>query len=172
LLHERLKEETDRGLQMAYASALGNLKATEAIETLFDLLRDTDNEGARMEVALALGRIIGDEAHFVRLLRQVRDDAGTAVAQELIQLKNHLEKSASSELMNVLAVCSEAFARENLDEGIEQLVGMIRALPSSAYFTEMAETLLSHCANALEVCGAARIEYLILTLHVLHSGAR
>jgi len=172
LLHERLRGETDRGLQMAYASALGNLRATEAIDTLFDLLRDISNEGARMELALSLGRMIGAEAHFVRLLRQVRADTGTAVARELIQLRGHLGKSASSELVNTLAASSEAFAREKLDEGIEHLVAMIRGLPPSAYFTEVAESLLRYCADGLEAYGSARIEYLILVLHALHSGAR
>ena len=172
LLLDRLDDETDKGLQMAYASALGTLRATESIDSLFDLLRATENEGARMELALSLGRMIGDEAHFVRLLRQVRGDAGTAIAQELIQLKSHLAKSASSELLGTMTICSESFARANLDEGISHLVRMIRGLPPSAYFTEVAEILLRKCASNLEDFGASRAEYLILILHTLHSGAR
>ena len=171
-LHEELHQETDKGLQMAYAAALGNLRASVAIDSLFELLREIENEGARLELALSLARIVGDEAHFVRLLRQVRGDVGTAIAQELLQLRNHLRRSASTEMVNKMTICSESFARGHLEEGIEHLVSMIRALPSSTYFTDVAGTMLDRCATNLQAFGATRTEYLLLTLHTLHSGAR
>jgi MFS family permease len=172
LLHGRLREETDKGLQMAYAAALGNMAATEAIDTIFDLAHKTTNEGARMELALSLARMLGEEHHFIRLLRQVRSDPGTAAAQELMQLRNRLLRSVSSQTRSVLSTCSEAFARDALDEGITGLIGMIRALPPSAYYDELAHKLLQGCAAGMETYGSARIEYLILALHVLHVGVR
>lgn len=172
LLHERLRQETDRGLQMAYASALGNLQAAEAMDALFDVLREIENEGARMELALDLSRMIGEEQHFVRLLRQVREDAPTAIAQEIMQLKNTLSKAAPAELTSTLVLCSESFARESLEEGTQHLVSIIQSLPPDVYFNEVAHQLLDQCAVDLQRFGTSRTEYLILTLHALHSGIR
>jgi MFS family permease len=172
LLHGRLREEPDKGLQMAYAAALGNMGATEAIDTIFDLAYKTENEGARMELALSLARMLGEEHHFIRLLRQVRSDPGTAAAQELMQLRNRLTRSVTSQTRSTLSACSEAFAREALDEGVAGLVTMIRALPPSAYYDDLALKLLRGCATGMETYGAAHIEYVILALHVLHVGVR
>ncbi|MBZ0302829.1 MAG: MFS transporter [Anaerolineae bacterium] len=172
LLHERLKTETDKGLMMAYAAALGNLRATETIDTLFDLLRKTENEGARMELALSLARMMGEEHHFIRLLRQSRSDPGTAASQELSQLRNRLSHSVSEAMRTMLLDSSNSFARDDLDGGITALVQMIRALPPSAYYDDLALRMLHSCADGLEACGVARLEYLIVALHVLHSGVR
>lgn len=172
LLHERLRAEADKGLQMAYAAALGNLGAAEAIDTIFELAYTTENEGARMELALSLARMLGEEHHFIRLLRQVRSDPGTAAAQELMQLRNRLSRSVTSQTRSALTTCSEAFAREALAEGVTGLIAMIRALPPSAYYDELALRLLHGCAAGMETYGPARIEYVILALHVLHVGVR
>lgn len=172
LLHERLRQETDKGLQMAYAAALGNMAATEAIDTIFELAYKTTNEGARMELALSLARMLGEEHHFIRLLRQVRSDPGTAAAQELMQLRNRLSRSLNAQSRSQLTTCSEDFARESLDEGVAGLITMIRALPPSAYYGEVAHKLLLGCAAGMETYGAAHIEYIILALHVLHVGVR
>ncbi|MEP6985171.1 MAG: MFS transporter [Chloroflexota bacterium] len=42
VLLERLKTESDRGLRIAYSSALGNLRVSEAIPTLFEILAQTE----------------------------------------------------------------------------------------------------------------------------------
>ncbi len=171
LLLERLAHETDKGLQMAFASALGNLHAKEAVDTLFKLLHDTENEGARMELALALARMIGEEHHFIRLLRQIRQDAGTAASQELNAVRSKLGKfpQASESIMQALAACSETFAREDVPEGMAQLSEVITTLPSGIY-TETAYTILMECAPGLQTRDTERKEYLMLALHVLHSG--
>ena len=91
LLLERLAHEQDKGLQMAYASALGNMHAAEAVPALLLLLHNTTNEGARLELALSIARIIGDEHYFIQLVRQTRSDMGTAVAQALNTFKRRLE---------------------------------------------------------------------------------
>ena len=74
-LLERLKTETDKGLRIAYASALGNLQFAEAIPALLDILATTENEGARMELALALARVIGgDNSALAHVLLHKLDD--------------------------------------------------------------------------------------------------
>ena len=87
MLLEELRGEADKGLQMAYASALGNLRATEATDDLLLLLETMDNPGARMELALALARLVGNDYLFTRLLRQMRSDPGTTAAQTLSHLQ-------------------------------------------------------------------------------------
>jgi HEAT repeat protein len=161
MLAERLRSETDRGLQMAYASALGNLQAAAAIDTIFGLMADFDNQGARLELALSLARMTGSEHQFVRLLRQARDDSGTTIAQELIHLSheaplNGLDPAA-------LRACIDAFAHEDLAAGKAQLVALLRALPNGA---TTSGKLLHGCADGLERDG--HTEYVLLALHVLH----
>jgi hypothetical protein len=171
VLLQRVAHESDKGLQMAFASALGNLQAEEAVDTLFTLLRDTENEGARMELALALARMVGDEHHFIRLLRQVRQDAGTAASQELNAVRGKLNKHlpASSPTMETLLPCSESFAREDLSAAMAQLGMILSSFPSGIY-TPVAQSILTECAYGLQTYGVERLEYLMLALHILHSG--
>jgi HEAT repeat protein len=171
-LHERLKTETDKGLQMAYAAALGNLQATDAIESLHKLLLETNNEGARLEVALSLARMVGHENQFVNLLRQVRTDPGTAAAHELLQLRRRLAKSASGDVLAALQQASDFFATNDLTAGVAKLATFLQTMPPDAYFDAISHRLLDVCANDLAEYGPQRVELLVLVLHVLHVGVR
>ncbi len=168
LLLERLKTETDRGLQIAYSSALGNLKAVEAIPTLFEILESTQNEGARLELALALARSIGHEHHFIRLMRDMRRDKATAVSQMVTAIQRRLK--LDDEVVNQLLVqCAETFARSNFDDGIALLNKIIVALPTHLYTTE-GQLILQECRKQLEECKTDHAEYMILALHTLGVG--
>jgi MFS family permease len=169
LLLERLQTETDKGLRIAYASALGNLKAQEALETLFGVLAAMENEGARMELALAIARIIGGEQRFIRLLRQLRQDAGTAASQALIAWKRKLDKSVDTALKERIDECAHQFARGKLDEGAALLSGIITTTSSDTDDSTRLKAL-TECADRLEALKAARIEYLLLALHTLQAG--
>jgi HEAT repeat protein len=168
LLHKRLQTETDKGLQMAYAAALGNLQATEALDTLHKLLLQTTNEGARMELALALARIVGSENQFVNLLRQMRNDPGTTAAQELLQVRRRLVRSASPDILETLQSVSDTFAAEDLDAGVAQLATCLQTIASGKYSDAIPHQLLQLCADDLEAHGSQRIELLVLALDVLH----
>jgi HEAT repeat protein/Na+/melibiose symporter-like transporter len=168
LLIKRLANETDKGLQMAYASALGNLQAKEATAQLLSLLYQTENEGARLELALTLARIIGDEHHFIQLLRSVRADTGTAVAQEINGLKRkfvreHMDMERVGPLCDE---CADHFARSELDTGILCLSRLIQALPLDKY-DEQSQAVLHECAVRLPQLGAGHLEYVLLSLHTL-----
>lgn len=115
----RLREEPDKGLQMAYASALGNLRHTPATAIVLGLLATTANEGARLELALTLARLLGDEHHFIALLRSVRNDPATGVAQAVTGYKRRLANvvRAGSEQMQLADRCAEAMARGDLVRG-------------------------------------------------------
>ncbi len=165
MLLERLKTETDKGLRIAYASALGNLQYGAAIGIVFDLLAVTENEGARLELALSLARMIGHEHYFIRRLRQIRQDMGTAVSQALTATRKHLDLD-DVELNNQFSQCANTFARDEFAEGTRQLAALIHALPPEPY-TPDSRAILDTCAAQLEVHKIEHIEYLLLALHTL-----
>jgi MFS family permease len=165
VLMERLKTETDKGLRIAYSSALGNLHAAEALGTLLDILKQTENEGARLEVALAVARIVGHEHHFIRLLRQYRHDKGTAISQAVTGLKRKLN-SVNPQFNTVLEACADTFAQDKFEQGIGLLCDLIHLLPPDSH-TANARVVLDACAGRLDDFKAGRIEYLLLSLHTL-----
>ena len=173
VLLERLARESDVGLQMAYAAALGQLQAAEATAPLLTLLQEVENDGARLELALSLARIVGDEHAFMRLYRQTRLDLGTALSQAIsaLQRKRRRWMAPHEELQALLTDCATNWSRGALDEGARQL-GRAAALLPEAVVTEPAELILQQCVTQMAAEGAARLEYVLLALHVLNAGWR
>jgi HEAT repeat protein len=167
---ERLAGEPDYGLRIAYASALGHLAAAEAAEQMLDLLRNSEEEITRLELALALARILGEEHLFIRLVRQVRSDTGTAVAQELEEFQKRLELLApgDEELRNELEGCANAFAHNDLEIGAALLSQFLRRLPLNN-LGGAGIVILEEAASYLAEQGVERLEYLLLALHVLQA---
>jgi MFS family permease len=171
-LLRRLAVEEDRGLQMAYASALGNMQAEEAIDPLLDLLQRMANPGARLELALSLARIVGDEHVFVGLLRQMRADLDTTVAQGVGELRRHVARAriVSPETLAALQDATDDFARGHRVTGVERLCAGLRGLPPGALRGPGA-LLLPELIRALEVSGPEHMEYLVLVMHILQVSA-
>jgi len=171
VIRERLLHETDKGLQMAYASALGNLHDQEATALLLGLLHDTANDKARLELALALARLVGDENHFIRLVRGVRSDLGTTVAQELTNFKRKVERSTKmrGQELPLVVECLNAFAHHDQVAGITKLAQLLQELPPD-HFDATNQQILRECAINLETFGEQHLEYLYLSLHILHVG--
>jgi HEAT repeat protein/Na+/melibiose symporter-like transporter len=167
-LHARLLVEEDKGLQMAYASALGNLGAEEAIDDLLALLNRMQNSGARLELALSLARILGNEHVYINLLRQMREDQDTATAQALDNFRRHIERVRilAREHIQELIASADAFARGERAEGIQLMCRALRALPPGA-LTAPGARVLNECVRQLEASGPEHLEYILLTLHVL-----
>ena len=166
LLLERLATETDNGLRLAFASALGKLRAKEATEKLLTFLRTNRDKDSQMELTLALARIVGDEHHFIQLLRQARAETGTATSQAITLLKKKVGKLQidNDDLLAVIDDCAEALAREDLERGAALISRVIRLLPTEE-FDESGTTILQDCAQRLDEFGARRIEYVLLALH-------
>ena len=167
-LQSRLLVEKDKGLQMAYASALGNMRAEEAVDDLLALLDRTQNPGARLELGLSLARIAGDEHVYINLLRHMREDQDTTTAQVLGDFRRRIERVRilGREHVQELVASTDAFARGQREEGIQLMCRALRALPPGAFTTTGAK-ILEECLCQLEKSGAAHIEYLLLTFHVL-----
>jgi len=170
VLLQRLAAETDKGLQMAYASSLGKMGIDEATVPLLALLHDTQNEGARLELALSLARLVGDEGHFIELVRQSRADFATTTAQAVSALKKKLGKEASAnELLSIITRCADTLARDDQAQGATLLKQLIQTRPQIK-FDDTAHLILQECARRLADFKIDRPEYLLLALHVLEIG--
>ena len=166
LLAERLEIEEDSGLQMAYASALGNLHAVDAIPQLLELLAQTSNPGARLELALTLARIVGEEHNFVSLLRQLRSDPGTATAQALNTYRKRAEKKLDKAVVRQMIACEEALARDEMEHGCRLLGVLIPDLPLEK-MDDARALVLRECGVQLVASGSEHVEYILLAIHAL-----
>jgi MFS family permease len=173
LFIQRLEWESDKGLQMAYASSLGKLRAREATPRLLAILESFENEGARMELALSLARLVGNEGHFIRLVREARADTATTTAQAVTALKKKVDRKTANhdELMVLFGECADALARNNMGQGVALLVRLIQQLPAEN-FDEASYLILQGCARYLAKPEATRLEYILLALHTMSVGWR
>jgi HEAT repeat protein len=171
LLLERMQQEPDEGLRVAYAYALGKLAVEESVRPMLTLLRDCTDESTRSEVALALARIVGGEHTYIQLVRQARRQPGTAAAQHLDTVLRRLAKQRIIEPENKAALqrCINLFAREEVDDATAVLSEWILTMPLDSY-TPVCREILAECALRLERRGTSRVEYVLLALHALHEG--
>jgi len=176
LLRARLPGEQDKGLQMAYAAALGNLQDEASVDLLLDLLYQTENPKARLELALALARLVGDEHGFIQLVRGWRSDLGTTIAQALNDVKRKIERATkvSGRELPDLGPCINNFAHDDLTGGIDALLAVLPELPD-AHFSAVGNRIRQEAARRLAEfeavhTEATHVEYLLLLLHVLDAG--
>ncbi len=171
ILLERLAQENDPGLQIAYASALGKLEVEAAAPILLKILRTHADPGGRLELALSLARIVGDERHFIKLLQDTEREMGTACSQSVSAFLKKADRDHSNcaELKTALADGARHFALEDLERGAEWIVTAIGLLPDTE-FSQTKIAILRECAERLAQSGAGRTEYILLALHVLNSG--
>ncbi len=170
----RLYRETDYGLKIAYASALGKLQASEATDAILALLKRADDEITQKELALAVARTVartvGDEHYFIQLLRQSRIETGTALAQALAGVRRKVRKlvGEKGQALAALDASSDLLARNDLAGGALRLRDLIEGLPLDR-LSSSAAAVLRTCATQLARFDPARIEYLLLVLHTLHA---
>ena len=153
---------------IAYATALGKLRAYEATDGLLNLLRTLHDECNRMELSLALARIVGNEHYFVRLWRRPRSEIGTVASQAMLPLKKRIKKLHMDDgnFLRVFDDCAEAFAENDLLRAAALLKSVINYLPMEDFGKTFADILKDY-AERLDEFGASRIEYLILSLHTI-----
>jgi MFS family permease len=173
LFLDRLRQEEDRGLQMAYASSLGKLDAKEATGDLLALLHDFENEGARLELALALSRLHGDEHYYIQLERQVQEDPGTTMSQAISAFKKQMgnDLAKRGELAQLMDKCALVLSRGDVAGGAELLGEIVEKLPEDD-FDRTSNAILRDCAINLKAFKDEHIEYILLALHTMHVGYR
>ncbi len=168
---KKLKNEPDGMLCIAYASALGKLRSTQATQELFALLRQAEPGATRGEIGLALARIAGDERYYLQHWHSLRSDFNTAAAQSVLALQKparHLKTDAFGILAEVCAGC---FAQGDLSGGTAYLIDMINQLPTHS-LDETLVCILSECATGLVDFGGTHFEFILLSLHTLDIALR
>jgi HEAT repeat protein/Na+/melibiose symporter-like transporter len=168
LLLKRLPGEPDYGLQVAYASALGKLGTIRGLNPVLALLVQADDESTRLELALAVARMVGQEDAFIRLTRAVRTGTGTAIAQALAPLRRKIIKLAGDQSPALAAfdACAGALAREDLATGGRQLHHLLTLLPLDQ-MKQSDAAILRTCATGLNTYGLDHIEYPLLAILTL-----
>jgi len=169
ILVERLGDETDKAVRMAFATALGQMRYEPALGSIFDVLHLADTRNARLELALALARLFDCESAFIRAWRGFRSDAATTAAQMVSGLRRPL-RDLDDEVRAQLVSSSDGFARGDFPAGIadlaaivEQVVPALSGAPSDAAWMRA----LRLCTDRMVTHGMQRAEYLQLALVLL-----
>jgi len=168
---EKLRNEADVMLRIAYASALGKLRSQQATEELFALLRQTESGVARGEIGLALARIAGDERYYLQHWPALRSNLNTGAAQAVLGLQKPARHLKMDAFRAWAEACAGCFARGDLAGGAAYLKDMIHGLPTQGLDEPLA-CILDHCAAGLADFGGARFEYVLLSLHTLDIALR
>jgi len=171
LLLERLATEEDVGLQMAFAAALGKLEAMEAVDPLLALLRESSSQDGRLELALALARLVGEEHDFIQLQRRVESEPGTTLSQQVTALRGKLSKSDQSraEMQEALDAAAETLAQQDLAQGVDLLRHGLQLLLEDLS-ARPCHTVVQECVSRLQEYGTQRLEYAVLALHAAECG--
>jgi hypothetical protein len=168
---DRLRKESDSVLRIAYASALGKLRARGATQELFALLRQAEPGVARGEIGLALARIAGDERYYLQHWRSLRSDLNTAAAQAVLALQKPARHLSDNAFEARTEACAGCFAQGDLPGGASHLKDMIDRVPTQNLDKTLI-CILGECAAGLDEFGGTRFEYILLSLHSLDIALR
>lgn len=183
ILRERFLEKVDGqwadpGLRMAYASALGKMRDEASVDEMLSFLNETQDVAIRLELVLALARMVGDESHFIQQQRLIRSDTGTAISRAVTALEKPLVRALAQSKVELsfddelFLTCAEKFARNEIAAGA-QLLGQIARNASQLEMPPASKRILDACIEEIEQLdigsdvGDERHEYLILTLHTI-----
>jgi predicted MFS family arabinose efflux permease len=166
-LLEKFRAEPNPVLQIAYASALGRLNATEATAELFILLRQTQAETLRGEIGLALARLAGDERYYMQQWRLLHADPTVAMAQAVLALQKSAKQGGYNQLTHLIQTCAENFARGDRTQAAISLKELICQLPKTELDPNLA-CIMQECATSLPEFGPTRLEFVLLSLHTLN----
>jgi MFS family permease/HEAT repeat protein len=166
VLLRRLAQEKDEGLKIAFTAALSKLGAVEAVPEILSLLEHTEDHYLRMEIALALANLVGEEAAFVRLLRSARQDLGMVASQILIEVDRRVDEVEIVGLKQRLAESIEAFSRNDLEAGVNHVANLVSHLDLGSFTPEVVG-VLEFSVRILNSSGVERDDFLMLLLHTL-----
>lgn len=164
---EFFRTEADPGLRIAYAQSLGKLRYTEAAGEMLTFLLSLDDPTLRSEMALALGRIIGDERQYITLWRQLKEDMDTGTAKAILGLKTNLSQFASDakELKKKADCASTAFAHGDHKKEAALLAEFLQAILDRTSDEQTVALILAECIHQINELGTSRMEYILLALH-------
>lgn len=172
-LLNRLEQETDIGLQLAYSDALGKLRYEKALPVLFRLLSENNENETRMELSMAVARIIGDEYHFIQIVRQAQTDICITAAKEVGDIRHYLNNHAqiSIEQQKTLDDSVEEFLENDIEAGVHLILRLIGILPLTD-INDVCVSVLNECWDRMTEFGTIRSEYILLALHAMYTCLR
>jgi hypothetical protein len=137
------------------------LQASAAAGPLLRLLANEEEEIVRLELALALARLAGEEHYFVQLARQMKGDAGTVLAQAVTAVARKWSLGEETAVAAALAL-----SQNNLADGLALFSQLLSDLPL-AQLPETPTLILAECGERIGEWGNGRLEYVALALHWL-----
>ena len=164
-LIKKFRTETDSGLRVAYAAALGMLRANGVAGDLVTELHYQEDEKVRGELALALARLVDEERDFVQFWRQADGELGTALARQIGRLPRSFRNANRIQIgfSAACAACAEVLAQGDLEKSASLLIDVGKAMKQEMEPDTLTAELLSRYAEILHTPeGAVRKEYLIL----------
>lgn len=170
VLMERFTREKDKGLLMALATALGQLGVRAAAGPMLHLMRTADQDYDRIELAVALARLVGNEHRFVQLQRQVENESKAGLSKTLTDLKKKMARSelGGENVERALAESAKHFERNDISGGVESLLAALEHV-SGKQIAEPCNTIIQECIEKLGKKEEQRQEYLALSLHALEN---
>lgn len=170
-LRRSLQEEQNPDLKVAYAAALGALQDRQSVEEILSLLAEVRHDVHRVELALALARILGGERSFLRLWRRFRGGGAEGAGAALRDLAKPLARWAGrEEIVSLVEEAAHVLAREGLAAGGENLARLAAYLPWQKTF--VSQVIFSHCASRLRASAPDAPVSFVLLLHVLQEQIR
>jgi MFS family permease len=168
LLLERLEGESDHGLQLAYASALGHLREARAVKRILEILSQCQDPTACGELALSLARIVGNEHGYIQLYRQMQDEPGSGLSRYVSGSQRYLRRMRidSADIHDALNAGAQALAREDLETGTACILQASRLLLTQDLESACRE-ILQACAWQFENDPTPRQVYLVLAVCTL-----
>ncbi|MCB9435082.1 MAG: MFS transporter [Ardenticatenaceae bacterium] len=184
VLLQKLRDAPNERFKLAFVSALGKLRAAEAIDDLFALLHHSqflahlpsaempeDVEVLRGEIGLALARIVGDERYYLQQWRAMRAGMETAVVQAILSLEKPAKRLELPEVVNWAERATHYFARGNDARGTHALSQMLQALPCAA-LPDTTCRFQQACLLGLGEFGSTRKTFILLSLQTLDVGMK
>lgn len=173
-LLEHLRTERIDSVRVAFAAALGALRAEEAVEDVLGLVKHMTSASTKAELMLALARMVGGERHYIRLWRRMREDAATASSQTVSMWAKPLSRRKwnAGQIVPEVERAELAFAEGRLAAGAGQLATMIEAVIAAApsqRMTPAAMQILRACAVNVVCEGQVDQAWLLLTLHAMNA---
>lgn len=164
---DKFRTEPNPALRVAHASALGRLRASEATNEIFALLRQVKPQTMRGEIGLALARLAGDERFYMQHWRPLLANPNMAAAQALLNLQKQTKALGNARLTTLVENCAEHFAQNNSLKGVQILSELLGELSKTGVDPTLVD-ILSQCATGLDEFGDNRLEFILLSLHTLN----
>ena len=165
---EHFRNEEDPGLQIAFAQSLGKLRCATVIDEMLEFLASLEDEMLRAEMALAIGRILGDESDYIAIWRFLKNDFHTSAAKNILSLRSDISLLTGDDksILKLTVDCCDAFAKADDIAAAALLAKLTEALANKTHRHLCAKVMIE-CARQLTKSSIQRAEYVLLSLYCI-----